>query len=57
MGRSLQVGFELIGGEVKPVFQPGNCCNAGVVIDDLVADFERGLLLVREAAAVEQQEP
>ena len=52
----MQAGFELIGGKVKPVYQPENCCSAGVVIDDVVTDFERGLLLVREAAAVEQQQ-
>ncbi len=45
----MELGFEVVGGEVAE----GRMAAFGVVIGDVVADFEPGFFQAGEAAAVE----
>ena len=50
MGHCLDLGFEVVGGEVTERRMPP----FGVVVGDVVADFELGFGQAGETAAVEQ---
>ena len=50
LGRCLKMGFEVVG----QVVSEGGMASLGVVISDVLADFEPGFGQAGEAAAVEQ---